>query len=200
MRINRDQAQQAAGLIAAGTSVREIAEGWEVSTSALYSAMRRHGIQVERPVITAKEHVALQQASNTPPELYAHRAGLTLNTLRKYAWECGAALAMNTYAERKAFWEGKFDAFDPVNARAFCMLNDLPLTMVAHWYHKVFSPSTLLLWGFTQLMAVRGEQFADIERHNDPEATQFALGIGKTAVPISIRLANEVFSHSDPLS
>jgi hypothetical protein len=199
MRINRDQAQQAAGLIAAGTSVREIAEGWEVSTSALYSAMRRHGIQVERPVITAKEHVALQQASNTPPELYAHRAGLTLNTLRKYAWECGAALAMNTYAERKAFWEEKFDTFNPFNARAFCVLNDLPVTMVAHWYHKLNNPSQLLLWGFANLMTVPGDQFADVTRYNDPAATLFALGKGKTVVPIGIRLANEVYMAANPL-
>ena len=200
MRINRDQAQQAAGLIAAGTSVREIAEGWEVSTSALYSAMRRHGIQVERPVITAKEHVALQQASGTPPEVYAARAGLTLNTLRRYAWQNGQTLAMNTYAERKAFWEAQLDQFNPINSRAFSVLNDLPVQQVAHWYHKLHNPQQLLLWGFTQLMVVRTDQFYDIERYKDPEATLFALGLGKAAVPISIRLANEVFSHSDPLS
>lgn len=200
MRMTADLAQQAAALVAGGMSVVEVAQSWDVSASTLYSAFRRFDIELQRPTTSAAEHLGLQRASNTPPELYAHRAGLTLNTLRKYAWECGAALAMNTYAERKAFWEEKLDTFDPANARAFCVLNDLPLTMVAHWYHKVFSPSTLLLWGFTQLMAVRGEQFADIERYNDPEATQFALGIGKTVVPISIRLANEVFSHSDPLS
>ena len=199
MRINRDQAQQAAGLIAAGTSVREIAEGWEVSTSALYSAMRRHGIQVERPVITAKEHVALQQASGTPPEVYAARAGLTLNTLRRYAWQDGQTLAMNTYAERKAFWEEKFDTFNPFNARAFCVLNDLPVTMVAHWYHKLNNPSQLLLWGFANLMTVPGDQFADVTRYNDPAATLFALGKGKTVVPIGIRLANEVYMAANPL-
>lgn len=199
MRMTADLAQQAAALVAGGMSVVEVAQGWGVSASTLYSAFRRFEIELQRPTTSAAEHLELQRASNTPPELYAHRAGLTLNTLRKYAWECGAALAMNTYAERKAFWEEKFDTFDPANARAFCVLNDLPLTMTAHWYHKLNNTSQLLLWGFTQLMGVRGDQFADVTRYNDPAATLFALGKGKTVVPIGIRLANEVYMAANPI-
>lgn len=199
MRMTADLAQQAAALVAGGMSVVEVAQSWDVSASTLYSAFRRYDIQLERHTTSAAEHLELQRASNTPPELYAHRAGLTLNTLRKYAWECGTALAMNSYAERKAFWEEKFDTFNPFNARAFCVLNDLPVTMVAHWYHKLNNPSQLLLWGFANLMTVPGNQFADVTRYNDPAATLFALGKGKTVVPIGIRLANEVYMAANPI-
>jgi transposase-like protein len=199
MHLNADQARQAADLVASGSTVLEVAQGWGVAPSTLYNALRRHGIKLERERTPAKDHLDLQAASGTPPEIYALRAGLTLNTLRRYAWENSRKLPMNSYAERKAYWEAQLDSFNPYTARAFCVLNNLPVPMVAHWYHKLNNPSQLLLWGFTQLMLVPGDQFADVTRFNDPDATLFALGKGKTVVPIGIRLANEVYRAANPL-
>lgn len=197
MRLDRDTTLQAAQLIANGATAIEVARGWDISASTLYTAFSRYEIKLERNTTSPAEHVALQQASLTPPEVYAHRAGIAFPTLRRYAWELGETLAINTYAERKAFWEAKFDGFDPGNCRAFCTLNDIPVPMVAHWYHKLHNPSQQLLWGFTQLLTVTTDQFCDITRYKDPEATLHALGKGKTVVPIGIRLANEVFHASE---
>lgn len=197
--MNRDEALQAAELVEQGNSVRAIAQSWGITPATIYSALKRYGIEPDRPAsITPSEHIELQRQSGLPPEVYAYRAGIRAPSLRRYAWNAGEKLAMNLHTEKKAWWERELDAFSPENAQAFCALRDVPVPMVAHWYHLINRPPALLLWGFNRLLRVKGDQFQDFQRFNDPEAELFALGQGKLAVPISVRLADEIFRHAQP--
>jgi hypothetical protein len=197
--ITEDMARQAAWLTERGTPLKEVAINWGISPEGMYAALKRYGIQIKRTKTTPAEHVAHQQASNLPPEVYALRAELSPETLRRYAWESGKKLAINTFAERKAWWLEKFDTFSPINARAFCQLNNLPVPMVAHWYHRLHDPKELLLWGFNQLHRVNGEQFTDYVRFAVARADLYAIGQGKSSVPIEARIATEAYRFATPL-
>lgn len=197
--ITEDMARQAAALTERGTPLKEIAQNWNLSAEGMYAAMKRYGITITRTTISPEQHVTMQRASGLVPEIYAVRAGLSPETLRKHAWTAQKPLALNTFAERKAWWLEKFDAFSPVNARAFCQLNDLPVPMVAHWYHRIHNPRELLLWGFNQLLRVEGEQFKDFVRHAVPKADLYAIGQGKNSVPVEARIAAEAFRFAVPL-
>lgn len=194
--IDQLAAQDAAAAVARGTSVAQVAESWKVSPGTLYRAFKRYDITLPNMRQNAETHLDLHAQSGVPPEVYAHRASISLATMRRYAWGLDRKLPVNTHAERVAYWQAKLDTFNPQHARAFCALHDLPLPMVAHWYHKLNNPPQLLLWGFNELLTVEGDQFRDFSRYADKDASLYALGQGKHAVPIGIRLANEVFSFT----
>lgn len=196
--ITADNVQQAGELIQRGHSTTSIAASWGVSASALYKALKRHNIDTTRTTLTPTEHLDMQAESGTPPELYAMRAGLAFNTIRRYAWDEGRKLAMNTQAERKAYWTAKIDRLDISSVKTFAELHMLPVPMLAQWYHKIVNPSALLLWGFNQLLVVDGDQFRDVGRYAHPRAELFALGLGKLAVPVDTNIAGEVFKFTRP--
>ena len=197
--ITEDLARQAAALAERGTPIREIAVNWGLSPEGMYAALRRYGIKIERGTTTPAQHVTQQQVSGLPPEVYASRAGISFETLRRYAWEYGEKLATNTYALRSKWWLEKFDTFSPKNVKAFCQINSLPVPMVAHWYHRLHYPRELLLWGFDQLLVVEGEHFGDYVRFAVPRADLYAMGQGKQCVPIEARIANEAYRFATPL-
>lgn len=197
--MTHDLAIQAADQIAAGTTVAELAKNWGMSRGTIYNGLRRYELPLRSNRTDWQEHLELQRLSGVPPELYAHRAGVAFASLRRAAWEAKQPLVVNTYAERSAFWAKLLDSFDPRHARTFCVMHDLPVTMVAHWFHKLNNPTHLLLWGFSQLLTVQGDQFTDVSRFHDRAANEFVLGKGKTCAHLNVRVANEVFRHASPL-
>lgn len=196
MVLNTETTHQVAELIRQGHSVAEIAAGWGITACAIYKALKREHLMPAAARTTPAEHLDLQRASECPPEVYAHRAGMSFATLRRHAWAEKVKLACNTHAERKAWWIRRFTEFSPANAKAFCALNDLPVPMVAHWYHKLAPHPVTLLWGFNQLLVLPEDKVPIPARLKDKTGTLFAVGRGKTAVPISIRTANELFSFA----
>lgn len=195
----RDDALQLQNLLQQGATIGQISESWGVSRASLYYRLKANGLELPaNGRMSPEEHLELQRESGTPPEVYAARAGIASASLRRYGYDLGITPALNTYAMKKAWWEKELDAFSPENAKVFCTLRNLPLTLVAEWYHRVNKPRALLLWGFNRLLRVEGEQFMDFQRFADPSAELFALGAGKLAVPIGVRLADEVFKHAQP--
>lgn len=197
LRLDREQVRQAAELMLRGRSIAEIANSWGVNRSALYKAFDRYDIpRPEVPKLDAMDHLALQAESGTPPEIYAYRAGLKLATVRRYAWDYGQPLTCNTYAERKAWWERRLETFDPHHVKAFTQCENVPLLELAQWYHRINRPMQLMLWGFNELLYVEAPQFEDISRFADTASDLFALGRGRDCVPISTRIATEVFNFA----
>ncbi len=196
--MNQDDALNLHNLLQQGATVTQIAESWGKSRWQLYRLLDRYGLENPNVRLNVEDHVLLQQESGVPPEVYAYRAGINPKSLRRYCWNMGEKPALHTYAEKKAWWEKQLDAFSPENAQAFCTLRNVPVVLVAEWYHRIHKPRALLLWGFNRLLCVEGEQFMDFQRFADPEAQMFALGAGRTAVPIKVRLADEVFKFARP--
>jgi hypothetical protein len=194
--ITAETAKQAAELYSRGTPLSVIADSWGTSHSTLRAAFKRYGITAARPQTTAAEHIDLQRESGVPPELYAVRAGLTLNTMRRYAWEIKSTLAMNTQAERRTYWLGKIDQLDIKTVKNFAQMHMLPMPMLAQWYHKLVNPSGLLLWGFNQLLVIDGKQFNDFSRYAQPKAELFSIGRGKACVPVDAHIAGEAFKFA----
>lgn len=193
MLINEDAAKQVAVMALQGASVTEIAHSWGVNPATLYKALKRYGINYTQTRMTQLEHLDMQAESGTPPEVYAARANLTLNTMRRYAWDNNRKLAMNTFAERKAYWLRKLDEFDPSRVKAFAAMHLVPVPMLAQWYHKLQRPSQLLLWGFNNLLVLDGDQFRDFPRFADPKADMYAIGQGESCAPVSAIIASEAF-------
>lgn len=192
--LTREQAQQVAYIAASsGTPLAEIARDWDITPAVIYNAFKRYEIPYTRQKTQFEEHLALQAQSLTPPELYAWRAGISFPSLRRAAWENQQRMTMNTYAERKAFWEKLLDKLDFNDAKGFCTRNYLPVPMTAHWFHRIYNPEQMLLWGFTRLLVVEAEHLSDHQRFKAPDAELFALGKGKTVVPIGANIANEAF-------
>ncbi len=195
--MNQDDALQLHNLLTQGTTIAQVSEAWGKSRSQLYKLLYKHGLSLPSDQrLSQEEHMQLQQESGTPPEVYAYRAGISPATLRRYGWDMGLTPALNTHAAKKAWWERELDAFSPENAQVFCTLRNLPVLLVAEWYHKLNKPRALLLWGFNRLLRVEGEQFMDFQRFADPSTKLFALGAGKLVVPIGVRLADEIFKHA----
>ena len=195
MKISRNDAQTAGLLLARGETVADIAENWGVSRHALYYALRRYNIPTQREKHSVEQLLAEQARSNIPPELYAWRIGIAPATLRRYAWAAKQKLAVNTYKERRAFWDQVLGDFTPDNIKGFLQRKDLPLQQVAEWYHRINKPEQLLLWGFADLRVVTSDMFSDWQRFTDVEGT-FALGAGTDCTPVNSRLATEAFTHS----
>jgi hypothetical protein len=192
MSISHEQVLQAHELVRRGTPVAEIAEKWGIGRTNLYKAFGRYGLKLEHPPAAARalEHIEGQITSGVPPELYAYRAGISEATMRRWNWEHGIRATTNTYAERKAYWQDQLELFDPANAKGFCTARNLPLPMTALWYHRIHNPQALLL-------ELETDQFQDFQRYAIPASLKnpplFALGFGRNAVPIGMRIANEAY-------
>lgn len=198
MAITEEAAKQVGTMAQQGASVIEIANSWGVKPTTLYKALKRYGVNYTRNALSPTDHLDMQAESGTPPEVYAARANLTLNTMRRYAWENERRLAMNTFAERKAYWLRKLDEFDPTKVKAFAAMHLVPVPMLAHWYHRLNGPSQLLLWGFNNLLVLDGDQFRDFPRYADPKADLYAIGQGKNCAPVSAIIASEAFRFARP--
>lgn len=198
--VSRELAHEAIDAIARGSSVLAFCDTQNISRSALYNAFKRYGLEHKPNArLTSAEHVELQRQAQLPPEIYAFRAGLAVESLRRYAWEHGTTLALNTHAEKKAWWTERLDGYRHANARAFCVTNHLPLPAVARWWHLVNRPQATLLWGFSQTLEVTADLGETLFEYEDHAAETFALGQGRDCVLVSIRTANELFAQSHPV-
>lgn len=186
--LDRQTAEDVATQLAAGGRATAIAAALGVKRHTLYNSLRAHGIQVPEK----EDHVALQQASGLPPELYAYRANISAESLRIRAHQRNEKLAMTRNSERKAYWAQALATFDGVNARAFCQAQDLPLVRVAYWYHRIHKPPKALLWGFNRIVEIPAESFDLAPAAFDPEAL-FVLGRGREVRTTSSAEANRLY-------
>lgn len=199
--VSRELAYEALDAIARGSSIKAFCTLQNISRTALYNAFERYGLERKPNArISATEHLDLQRQAQVPPEVYAFRAGLAVETLRKYAWEHGAPLALSSYAEKKAWWTERLDSYSHANARAFCITNHLPLLAVARWWHIVNKPQASLLWGFSQTFQIADDLSETLFQYEDHHAETFAVGQGRDCVPVGIRTANEFFTRSTPVT
>lgn len=194
--MNHENTAQAYALIQRGTTPKELAEAWDISPSTVYGALARFKYKLREEADLPMLHVTMQIQSGVPPELYAARAGLAMNTLRKYSYDNKIKLAMNLHTEKKAWWQAKLDGFDPKKVQAFCIREDIPVRMLAFWFHRLGCPAQTLLWGFSELRVVDSDMFKDVTRFHNPHAGTHALGRGKSIADIDIRVATEAFKAS----
>lgn len=187
-RIDRTLAEEICARMEAGEKATAIAHSLGVKRHDIYNAMRRFAMRLPEK----KDHVALQQKSGLPPELYAYRAGISAESLRIMALQRGEKLTYSKDAERKAYWAQALATFDGVNTRAFCQAQDLPLVRVAYWYHRIHKPSSTLMWGFNQNVEIAAESFDLAPAAFDPEAL-FVLGRGREVRTISSAEANRLY-------
>lgn len=198
-RLDRDAAMHAHAILCGDTSVKELAEAWNVRPGAIYKALDRHNLRLPQRS-TKEHHVTAQRDSGLPPDLYAARQGLAINTLQRYAYEMDTVLAMHSYAAKKAWWANQLDLIDMRHLQKDLIRYDLPLRLVSYWWHKLYgtdAPVQTLLWGFPEVRVVTADQFNDVGRYHNPHGgeTHF-LGRGKTVVQIDIRLATEIHRHT----
>jgi hypothetical protein len=145
---------------------------------------------------TPLEHVHLQQQSGTPPDVYAARAGLTCKSLRVYAAQHHTQLNMRLHTEARAWWEETLKRLDPTKLQAFCITEDVPVKLVAYWYHRIYTPQDTLLWGYNSLRVLSADLFDDVARFNNDYAPTHVLARGKAIAHVDLRVAAEAFKHS----
>lgn len=198
MRITRDVAEQAVDLIGAGTSVVELCEGWGCKRSTLYSAIKRFDLTLPSQLAKLEpvDHVHLQISSKVPPEVYAYRAGISPETLRKYAQLAQLKLAMTKHSEKKAWWAALLDGMSYVNCKTFCRMHHVSVLQVAHWWHKIYRPRATLLWGYAQVITLSADDIR-LFAYDSPSVAHFALGRGSNCVPISDLAARELYRASE---
>lgn len=187
-RVDRILLEEICARVEAGEKITAIAHSLGVKRHAIYNALRRLKMQLPEK----EDHVALQQKSGLPPELYAYRAGISAESLRVMAHQRGEKLTNSKDAERKAFWAQAIATFDGVNVRAFCQAQDLPLVRVAYWYHRIHKPQKALLWGFNRIVEIPAESFDLAPAAFDPEAL-FVLGRGREVRTTSSAEANRLY-------
>lgn len=194
--ITEELAEELGEMARNGASIAAVAKSWGHKPGTLYKALKRHNIDLTRDALTPDQHLDMQIESGTPPELYAQRAGMAFNTLRRWAWDRQRRLAMNTFADRKAYWLPKVEQLEPTRIKAYAAMHMAPVPMLAHWYHRLLAPQALLLWGFNDLLVIGSDQFSDFVRYSDPRAELYAIGQGKNCAPVGAIVAGEAFKHA----
>lgn len=202
MPLSREEIQQAHAALMAdpNLTVRELAESWDVKPMRIYRALNDNNLSLrerERLKNTPEMHVKAQRASGLPPDLYAARHNLHTRSLQHHAYQLQMKLNMASYADKKAWWENALRPMNLAKVQEFIIKHDLPLNLVAYWFHKIENPQTTLLWGGAALRIVTGDMFNDIGRFHNPNAGDtFYLGRGKSLSQIDLRLAQEITRHS----
>lgn len=197
MNIDHNAAVQAHESLMRGSSVIEVAQAWDVSPAAIYSALKRYDLELPKKPSPA-DHVKAQQESGVPPDLYAARAGIALPTLRNYASSLGQRLGLSLLTETREWWAERIEDLDPAHLQSFCITHDLPVHLLGEWYHRIKNPEATLLWGFTDLREVTCDMFHDVARFANQHAPTHLLGRGITTVRTDIRIATEAYRHSVP--
>lgn len=205
--ISIEEAEVAANILASNPdiTIEEIAASWDTSVRHLKRVMRANGFAAPKQAVkgfTPDQHVRAQQRSGIPPDLYAARAGLNTRSLQHYAYQLRVPLAMSSYRAKAQWWADRLDTLEPKRLQGFLIHHDLPLKLVAYWWHKLYGtrePVQTLVWGFPQLMVCEADQFNDVRRFHNPHTETHFLGRGKTVVSIDIRLATEIQRHSRAL-
>jgi hypothetical protein len=188
-----DAHEAASAINAREATVASWARDKGVSRTAVYNAIKREQLTLDLN-ICAQEHIALQRVSDVPPEVYAFRAAVPISTLRRWAGEQGLPIAMSGYAEKKAWWEKTLDGYSHASAKAFCVSHNLPMALVANWYHLTYQPAATLIWGFAQTHELLTDQFDDIHRWEAQRSTSFALGRGRYCVPLDENNAGKLLA------
>lgn len=200
-----DDAEQAMSALEAGNTIQEIAASWDVTPAAIRHAIARHpsSINLQALKTSLSDHLAnCLDDPTTPPELYAWRADINFQSLRRQAWSEGKKLPCNTNMQRKAFWSKTLadGGFNPRHVTAWCAAHNLPLDQVAHWFHRLTNPQHVLLWGYPDLLLVNDPRFLDVYRWADDRTDRFVLGYGKLAMRVAPRVASEAARLATPYS
>ncbi|MFV1943456.1 hypothetical protein VPH49_21830 [Pseudomonas luteola] len=193
MRMTRDVTEQAHELLTRGTTVPELCESWNLKRSTLYNALKRYGFTTPSSDVGPEDHVDLQILSGTPPEVYAARAGLSPESLKRYATLYGKKLTMSKLTQKREWWVKVLDGFSYQNARAFCNMNNLPMPLVAQWWHRIYKPNRLLLWGYAEVMEIGYENSKFMNREPMNSNVLYALCKDGLCTPIDIRTAKELY-------
>lgn len=176
-------------------TVQELADSWGIARETIYGAFARH----DKPLRlgpSPQEHIELQQKSGVPPEVYAARAGILTHTLRQYAYLNEQRLNLRLHTEAKQWWAEKLRTLRPQRLQHFCIQEDLPVHLVAKWFHLINKPPVTLLWGFSELREVTCDMFDDVGRFHNQHAQTHVLGRGRSVSSIDIRVATEAYKHS----
>lgn len=197
MNIDHAAAEQAYDALIRGVTMHELAQAWGTAPSTIYSALHRHGFEAPKR-LTPPEHVEAQRQAGIPPDLYAARAAISLAALRNYASNAGTRLALSHLTETRAWWAEQIEALEPRKAQSFCIANDIPVHLLAQWYHKIKKPDVTLLWGFSEIREVTCDMFHDVARFANQHAPTHTLGRGSTTTRTDIRVASEAYRHSVP--
>lgn len=193
MLTNADAHEAASAINAREATVASWAREKGVSRTAVYNAIARSNLIIDINT-DAQEHLNLQRGSKLPPEVYAFRAAVPISTLRRWAGEQGLPIAMSGHAEKKAWWGATLDSYSHASAKAFCTTNNLPMALVANWYHLLYQPAATLIWGFAQTHELLTDQFNDIHRWDDQRPTSFALGRGRYCVALDETNAGKILA------
>lgn len=187
-KLTRKDAEEILDRLSDGEGASAIADSIGVKRHAIYNALRRYKLQLPEK----EDHIALQQASKAPPELYAYRAGISAESLRVKAWQRGEPLAVTSNAARKEYWSRLFESFDGLNTREFCAAMITPVAMVAYWYHRIKKPNRPLLWGMQKAIELDPEVFEGLPVKYDPQAL-FAVGMGSRVKTIDSSTASRIY-------
>lgn len=196
MKMTAENTLRAYRLVLDGTaSVQELADSWGIARETIYGAFARY----DKPLRlgpSPEEHIELQQQSGTPPEVYAARAGIQTATLRQYAYLHEQQLGLRLHSEAKQWWTEKLRTLRPQHLQHFCIQENLPVHLVAKWFHLINKPPATLLWGFSELREVTCDMFNDVGRFHNQHAPTHVLGRGRSVSSVDARVATEAYKHS----
>lgn len=177
--------------LSAGEKPQALAIEFGVSRNTIYGIRHKAGQSTRRLGI---DHVALQQQSMAPPEVYCHRAGIQLATLRSYCSDAGQRPTLSSITERRVWWRKALMGVTPDTLHSACIANGWPLLHAARWLHDLYQIHGTWLYGPGQPIQVPLSQQAIHDLQTDTEPSGHVLVNARTSAFCPPQLANHMIA------
>ena len=177
--------------LSAGEQPQALAIEFSVSRNTIYGIRHKAGQSTRRLGI---DHVALQQQSMAPPEVYCHRAGIQLATLRSYCSDAGTRPALGSISERRTWWRHQLMGTRPETLNAACIAQGWPLIHAVRWMHDLYEIHGTWLYGPSQPIPVPLSQQALLDLQTDAEPSDHVLVNGRSVAFCPPQLANHMIA------
>lgn len=177
--------------LSAGEKPQALAIEFGVSRNTIYGVRHRAGQSARRLGI---DHVSLQQQSMTPPEVYCHRAGIQLATLRSYCHRHQMRPTLSNIAERRIWWREALSGVTPDALHSACIANGWPLLHAARWMHDLYQIHGTWLYGPSQPIRVPLNQQTIRDLQPDARPSDHVLVNARIAAFCPPQLANHMIA------
>lgn len=177
--------------LSAGEKPQALAIEFNINRNTIYGIRHKAGQSARRLSI---DHVSLQRQSMAPPEVYCHRAGIQLATLRSYCSDAGTRPALGSISERRAWWRKALIGVTPDTLDAACHAQGWPLLHAARWMHELNEIRGTWLYGPSQPIQVPLSQQAVRDLQTDAEPSDHVLVNARIAAFCPPQLANHMIA------
>lgn len=129
-----------------------------LSPNSIYERARRFKIEIPTNRKHDREAVLEKQREDkTPAEVVAFRNGITVGTLRQWAFRYKTPMLGNKKWQKRRWWKAQLEAVDTHTLPAYIDDACLPRWLAIEYYQLLFEPSRPMVWDFSERPAIVSE-------------------------------------------